>query len=99
MNRGSTTRPPWLSGAAVLGTAAGVALVTGLALGASGWWAYLGLAAGALLAIGWLERVWTTHAAPPPPRARGKLKVLQGGKAAPYDLEKDSSTDSQRYLM
>ena len=30
---------------------------------------------------------------------RGKLKVIRGGKAAPYDLEKDHSTDSQRYLM
>jgi hypothetical protein len=25
--------------------------------------------------------------------------VIQGGKATSYDLEKDHSTDSQRYLM
>jgi hypothetical protein len=39
------------------------------------------------------------RSAPAPPRSRGKLKVIQGGKAASYDLEKDHSTDSQRYLM
>jgi len=43
--------------------------------------------------------MWVRRSAPAPPRIRGKLKVIQGGKATPYDLEKDHSTDSQRYLM
>jgi len=58
-----------------------------------------GFTAVAVLAIGWVERMWVRRSAPAPPRIRGKLKVIQGGKATPYDLEKDHSTDSQRYLM
>jgi hypothetical protein len=49
--------------------------------------------------MGWIERRWTTHPRPaPPPRARGRLKVIRGGKSG-YDLEKDDSTDTQRWLM
>jgi hypothetical protein len=99
MNRRPSTRPPWLPGAALLAAAAGVSALLGLAIGARGFWAYLVLAAGVLLAVGWLERTRARRVEAPPPRARGKLKVIKGGKAAPYDLEKDDSTDGQRYLM
>ena len=88
-----------LPGAALLVAAVLIAVVSGIALGVSWPW-YVGFAATALLAIGWAERLWTRRAAPAPrERIRGKLKVIQGGKAAPYDLAKDHSTDSQRYLM
>jgi hypothetical protein len=75
-----------------------IAGVLGAALGLRTWPPYLGFALGALLAIGWIERLWAKRSQPPPaPRVRSKLKVIRGGKS--YDLEKDDSTDGQRYLM
>jgi len=62
------------------------------------WAPYLGLAALVVLAMGWLERMWMARAVPPPPRNRGKLKVIRGGKAE-YDLAEDDTTNNQRYLM
>jgi hypothetical protein len=93
------TRRSWLPGGALVVAAVLVAALAGFALGVHSWPWYLGFAAAAILALGWVERVWMRRSTPAPPRSRGKLKVLQGGKAAPYDLEKDNSTDSQRYLM
>jgi hypothetical protein len=92
-------RRSWLPGGALLIAAVLVAGLSGFALGVRSWPWYAGFAAAAVLAIGWAERLWLRRSTPPPARLRGKLKVIQGGKAAPYDLEKDSSTDSQRYLM
>ena len=93
-------RRSWLPGGALLVTAVLVAGLAGFALGVRSWPWHIGFAAAAILAIGWGERIWKRRSAPPPAsRSRGRLKVIQGGKAAPYDLEKDHSTDSQRYLM
>jgi hypothetical protein len=92
-------RPSWLGGAATLAAAAGLAAVIGLSLGVRAWPLYLGLGLTLLLLMGWIERYWRTRRhAPPPPRARGRLKVIRGGKSD-YDLEKDDSTDTQRWLM
>jgi hypothetical protein len=88
----------WLAGAVVLAAAA-VTLFAAYLFGVRSWPITLGLGAAALLAAGALHLLWLRRAAPAPPRARGRLKVLQGGKAAPYDLAQDDSTDSQRYLM
>ena len=94
------TRRSWMPGGALLVAAILVAVLSGLALQIRSWPWYVGFAAAAILAIGWAERLWTRRATPAPAsRIRGKLKVIQGGKAAPYDLEKDHSTDTQRYLM
>jgi hypothetical protein len=91
-------RALWAPGAFVLVAAATIGAVLGASLGLRSWPPYLGFMLGALLAIGWLERLWARHRQPPPsPRVRSKLKVIRGGKS--YDLEKDDSTDGQRYLM
>ena len=92
-------RRSWLPGGALLLAAVFAACLAGYALGIRSWPWYVGFAAAAVLGIGWVERLWTKRTAPAPARIRGKLKVIQGGKAAAYDLAKDSSTDSQRYLM
>jgi hypothetical protein len=88
-----------MPGGALLGAAIFAAGLSGFALGVRSWPWYLGFTAVAILALGWAERIWTHRSVPAPPRSRGKLKVIQGGKATLYDLEKDHSTDSQRYLM
>jgi protein-S-isoprenylcysteine O-methyltransferase Ste14 len=93
------SRRSWLPGGALLVAAVVVAVLCGVALHVRSWPWYVGFTAAAILALGWAERLWTRRTAPAPPRSRGKLKVIQGGKATPYDLEKDHSTDSQRYLM
>jgi hypothetical protein len=98
----SPFRPPrlaaWLPGAALLAAAIGLGLAGGFALGSRSWPPYLGLTLGVLLVMGWAEKVWTRRTAPrKPPAVRGRLKVIRGGKS--YDLEKDDSTNSQRYLM
>ena len=93
-------RRSWGPGAAFLAAAAVVAGVTGYALGVRSWAWYAGFAAAALLAMGWAERLLQRKASPPAPRIRGRLKVIEGGKGRPtFDLLKDRSTDSQRYLM
>lgn len=92
-------RPSWLGGTATLAAAALLAAVLGLLLRLRAWSVYLGLGLTLLLLMGWAERYWRIRRqAPPPPRARGRLKVIRGGKAD-YDLEKDDSTDTQRWLM
>jgi len=92
-------RPSWMGGTATLAAAAALAAVVGLLLGVRAWSVYLGLGLIFLLLMGWIERYWRTRRrTPPPPRARGRLKVIRGGKSD-YDLEKDDSTDTQRWLM
>ena len=92
-------RVPWLGGALTLAASAAVAGALGLVLRLRSWPVYLGLGLTLLLFMGWIERYWRTRRrAPPPPRARSRLKVIRGGKSD-YDLEMDDSTDTQRWLM
>lgn len=92
----TTRRSEWLPGVALLGAAVGIAALLGISLGLRSWAFYIGLVALALLALGWLERWRVRRATAPPPRHKTRLKVLPGGK---YDLEKDDTTDDQKYVM
>jgi hypothetical protein len=94
-------RSPWLSGAIVLLLVAGMIAPLGLRLGSRYWAYYVGLAAFLLLAFGWMERLWKAAHAPRAPRARGKLRIVQGGRGngKDIDLAKDETTDGQRWLM
>lgn len=89
---------PWLAGAGLLAGILAFALGAGWALGARAWWLYLGLALFALLLLGAVERLWQRRSPPRAPRARGRLKVIPGGKSD-YDLEKDDPSRKQRWLM
>ena len=94
----TTRRSQWLPGVAILGVAALLASLVGGAMGFRSWPVYLGLFVGALLGLGLLERLrLASPKAPRPPRSRARLKVIPGGKS--LDLEKDRSTDSQKYVM
>jgi hypothetical protein len=92
------TIPSWLPAAALLAAVTLAGGTLGWLLGAHAWWAYLGLVLAVLLAVGALERFREQRHAPRPPRARGKLKVIPGGKAG-FDLEKDDPEHRQRWLM
>jgi len=92
-------RPAWLGGAATLAIAAALAAGLGVLIGLRSWSHYLGLGLGLLLLMGFLERQWHIRRPPTAPsRSRGRLKVIRGGKSD-YDLEKDDTTDTQRWLM
>lgn len=88
----------WLPAAVQLGVAALSGIAIAWALGAHAWWAYLGPVLAVLLGMGYAERWLARRKAPRPPRARGRLKVIPGGKAG-YDLEKDDPEHQQRWLM
>jgi hypothetical protein len=94
-------RAPWLSGALALLLVAGMIAPLGLRLGSHYWAYYVGLAAFLLLSFGWIERLRKAASAPRPPRARGTLRVVQGGRGnrQVIDLAKEDTTDSQRWLM
>lgn len=95
----TTRRSLWLPGVAVLGAAVAVGAVLGLTVGTRSWAWFLGFFLGALLAMGWIERTWQARQARrQEPRARGRLRVIRGGRSD-YDLENDDRTDNQRYLM
>ncbi|HET8646857.1 MAG TPA: hypothetical protein VFO85_15285 [Vicinamibacteria bacterium] len=94
----STRRPAWLPAAVLLGGATLAGLAVAWLLGARAWWAYLGVVLAIVLGMGYAERLWEQRKAPRPPRARGRLKIIPGGKAG-YDLEKDDPEHRQRWLM
>ena len=94
----SSRTAPWLPAAVLLGVAALAGVAAGWTLGARTWWAYLGLVLAVILGMGYAERLLARRKAPRPPRARGRLKIIPGGKAG-YDLEKDDPEHRQRWLM
>lgn len=94
----SSPRPSWVPGVLILAGCVAVAAAGGWAMGARAWQMYMGLALGALLGYGLVERLWTARRVPRAPRSRGKLKVIPGGKSA-IDLEKDDPAHRQRWLM
>lgn len=91
-------RPSWLPGALILAGSAAAAGAAGWSMGARDWQTYVGFALGLVLALGLVERLWVARKAPRPPRSRGRLKVLPGGKSG-FDLEKDDPEHRQRWLM
>ena len=97
----TTRRALWWPGLAVLGAAVGIASFLGLWLGARSWPLEVALVAAVLFFLRRGRRLRAEHAEPaarPPRGAREKLRVIPGGKPD-YDLAKDDSTDSQRWLM
>ena len=95
----TTRRSEWLPGVAVLGLTAGVTALLGVSLGVRSWAVYVGVFVVILLACGWAEqRRARRQEETPQPRARGRLKLIHGGKSG-YDLENDESTNEQKYLM
>jgi uncharacterized membrane protein YfcA len=96
----TTRRALWWPGLAVLGAAVGVASLLGLWLGTRSWPFEVAVIAAVLFFLrrGRRLRARREEPAAPPARAREKLRVIPGGKPD-YDLAKDDSTDSQRWLM
>ena len=94
----SPRRAPWLPAATLLAAATLGGSAVAWLLGARAWWAYLGMVLAVILILGAAERFLAQRAAPRPPRGRGKLKVIPGGKSG-FDLEKDDPEHRQRWLM
>src|SRR6185503_8970372 len=95
----TTRRALWGPGLAVLGAAVGIGAILGLWLGARAWPFEIAVIVAVLLCLRYGRRLrGKREKSPAPPRTRDKLKVIPGGKSG-YDLAKDDSTDSQRWLM
>jgi len=95
----TTRRAEWVPGLAILGSSVGISALIGVSLGVRSWSIYVGLLAAVLLGVGGLERLLERRRALAPPRNRGSLRVIRGGKPSPVDLESNDSTKNQRYLM
>jgi hypothetical protein len=89
---------------ALIGVAGALAAFVGVLAGARSWAVFVGLAAGFLLLVGWLERVWLRSAARREVdrelRRRTSLRVIPGGKdpSAP-DQNDDDDSNEPRWLM
>jgi len=70
-------RLPWLGGALTLAASAAVAGALGLVLHLRSWPVYLGLALTLLLFMGGSSVLAQSPPRAPPPRARGRLKVIR----------------------
>jgi hypothetical protein len=85
-----------LTAVAVLTAMLGTGALLGVNLGPRFWPVFLALALSGLAAV-----AWSTHRASgsPPPLHRKGPKRPRGGVEEEYDLEADTSTDEQRWLM
>ncbi|MCL4821871.1 MAG: hypothetical protein KJ067_22310 [Vicinamibacteria bacterium] len=92
-------RPRWFAGAVTLSAAAAVTAVISLALGIKVWSIWLGLLIAAVLLIGQAERLMNAPRVPREHKLRKNLRLIRGGKSAPYDLARDETTNNQRWLM
>lgn len=96
----TTRRALWWPGLAVLGAAAGIAAALGMWLGPRSWPFEIGVIAAVLLLLRLGRRARLRRAEPPAPRPpREKRKAVPARGQAEYDLARDDSTDSQRWLM
>jgi hypothetical protein len=100
-------RTPWLAGALVLVSLAVLIAPLATHFGLRRWPFYVGLAAGAVLLLGWLERLWQRRAVTPRSpfaerrRHRGRFRVVRGGKGNghAHDVLGDDDGDKPRWLM
>ena len=92
-------RGEWLPGLAILLVSVALGILLGSAVQMRSWASYLGLVTALVLLFGWLEG--RRDARPPSSarRRRSQAKVGDSGHPAKYDLSKDDTTDSQKYVM
>jgi hypothetical protein len=88
------TKAKWLPSLAVLAATTGAGALLGMLLSAPFWPLFLGLLLGGLAALGGLAHARSRVRSLPRPRTR-KPKA----KSEDYDLESDTRTDDQRWLM
>jgi hypothetical protein len=86
----------WIPGVALVCAMTGAGALVGMALGLRFWPLFLALALGGLAVVAWLThgRIRSRAAATRRPRGRRTKRSDEE-----YDLETDTSTDEQRWLM
>ncbi len=95
----TTRRSQWAPGLGILGAAVGIGSLIGVSVGVRSWPGYLGLIVAVLFLMGWAERFRVARPARPRrPKPASNLRLIPGGKGE-IDLEKDRSTDDQKYMM
>jgi len=99
----SSRRSLWAPALLVAGAAVGVAAMLGLSAGAAHWPEWTVGFALLIAGVAWFDR--RLHPMPPPSAdpdpepERRRVKPAASGPATGYDLERDRTTDKQRYLM
>jgi O-antigen/teichoic acid export membrane protein len=90
----------WVPGVAILVVSVSLAVLLGSAIQLRSWASYVGLIVALVLLFGWLERRRDARPrpSPRPSRTRSRLKVIEGGRDAKFDLSKDDPTDP-KYVM
>ena len=100
-------RAPWVAGALLLALVGLPLLAAGLRAGWQHWPWLLGAGAALLLLAGWLERWWqsrplTRSSSRSRSKARGRFRVVEGGRAADGRLPEagaDDESDEPKWLM
>lgn len=87
---------PWLRSLAALLALAGMGALLGSGLGPRFWPLFAALALGGLAALAWSTRLH--RRGDPAPRRRSRARPPIASEEG-YDLESDTSTDEQRWLM
>jgi len=85
----------WMAGLAMLSAMTGSGALVGAALGLRFWPLFLALALGGLALAAWLGRAGRRSG--PPTRRRPRSRADDSDTE--FDLETDTSTDEQRWLM
>ena len=87
----------FIPGLAVLAAMLGTGALVGSSLGARFWPVFLAVALGGFGLVAWLTHArWGTR---PAPSARAGRQRKRGEVPPKYDLEADTSTDEQRWLI
>jgi hypothetical protein len=86
----------WLPGLAVLGSMLGLGALLGMAAGPRLWPAFLALALAGIATVAWLTHLRMRARRKPLRKGRDR-RTSEGGQE--FDLETDTSTDEQRWLM
>lgn len=85
----------WMPAVAVFLLLVNLGAILGGGLGLRFWPVFLGLALAGLVVLGWLVHSRRLGETPSPRRPRGSRRR----ETDKYDLESDTSTDEQRWLM
>jgi hypothetical protein len=102
MFRLSTRRSLWAPSLIIIGASVGIAAMLGISAGLRTWPIWVLVFVAVLAIVAWLDKrlhpepTPTEPASVEPDRRRSRLPA---GNGKPYDLERDRSTDKQRYLM
>jgi hypothetical protein len=97
----SSRRSMWAPTLVLVGAAVGVAAMLGLTSSTATWPLWVVALAAMIGTVAWLDRRYhlETQVPDPEPEPERRRRTLPTAPGGGYDLERDRTTDKQRYLM